>query len=400
MTGSASREPASMNAASKVLLTTSVALVGMSASQAAEAQYFSSEGRSGHYADMFLAGTQKTSIEQNVMATVRVSNNFGEIEIRDFVVNCNRHNAQVLDDANVGHAIRVKQTPSGAEKFTWELWQAVCRKGFAKISKRPAPSPPLEKLPDQVSISFDGSLFSIPVKRPDRKENLSNLVEAKVDAERVSLYCDTDNGTVYWADSKALVGIGSDLADELNSDVPTGLVSRSQAVWNGICRYGLNQVANNKTTPVEPPAKPAERVDPQPAATPSPSQSSSSQQPHGEAAEYISTVYETYILAKAICDLSYSSSFGLNGAKARMKEMDNFAGSQGIDIQSLWDKATDKMEKDADYKLFQLYKTMPIEPSDRVRFSGGCSRITPLITAGVDSYLSKFAGQSKIKKDF
>jgi len=135
-------------------------------------------------------------------------------------------------------------------------------------------------------------------------------------------------------------------------------------------------------------------VQPDPPASPLP------QQADDEAAEYISTVYETYILAKAICDLSYSGSFGLNSAKARMKEMDNFAGSQGIDIQSLWDKATNKMEKDADYKLFQLYKTMPIEPSDRVRFSGGCSRITPLITAGVDSYLSKFAGQSGIKKDF
>ncbi|MCZ7912279.1 hypothetical protein O9X94_23380 [Agrobacterium leguminum] len=386
-----------MNAANKFLLTTSVALVGMSASQAAEAQYFSSEGRSGHYADMFLAGTQKTSIEQNVMAAVRVSSNFGEIEIRDFVVNCNHHNAQVLDDANVNHAIRVRQTPSSAEKFTWELWQAVCRKEFAKISKRPAPSATLEKLPDQVSISFDGSLFSIPVKRLGRKENLSNLVEAKVDAERVSLYCDADNGTAYWADKKALVGIGSDLAEELNGDVSAELVSRSQALWNGICRYGLDRVASNKTTPVEPPTKPTEQVAD---VKPDPLASSSSQQPHGEAAEYISTVYETYILAKAICDLSYSGSFGLNGAKARMKEMDNFAGSQGIDIQSLWNKATNKMEKDADYKLFQLYKTMPIEPSDRVRFSGGCSRITPLITAGVDSYLSKFAGQSGIKKDF
>lgn len=160
-----------MNAANKVLLMTGVALFGVSASQAAQAQYFSSEGRSGHYGDMFLAGTQKTSIEQNVMATVRVSNNFGEIEIRDFVVNYNSHNAQVLDDRNVKHRIRVKQTPSGAEKFTWELWQAVCRKEFAKISKRPAPSETLKKLPDQVSISFDGSLFSIPVKRLDRKDN-------------------------------------------------------------------------------------------------------------------------------------------------------------------------------------------------------------------------------------
>lgn len=386
-----------MNAANKFLLTTSVALVGMSVSQAAEAQYFSSEGRSGHYADMFLAGTQKTSIEQNVLTTVRVSNNFGEIEIRDFVVNCNRHNAQVLDDANVNHRIRVKQTPSSAEKFTWELWQAACRKEFAKISKRAPPSTTLEKLPDQVSISFDGSLVSIPVKQSDRKENLSNLVEAKVDAERVSLYCDTDNGTAYWADKKALVGIGGDLVEELNGDVSAELVSRSQALWNGICRYGLDLVASSKTTPVEPPTKPTEQVAD---VKPDPLASSSSQQPHGEAAEYISTVYETYILAKAICDLSYSGSFGLNGAKARMKEMDNFAGSKGIDIQSLWDKATDTMEKDADYKLFQLYKTMPIEPSDRVRFSGGCSRITPLITAGVDSYLSKFAGQSGIKKDF
>ncbi len=389
-----------MNAANKVLLTTGVALFGMSASQAAQAQYFSSEGRSGHYADMFLAGTQKTSIEQNVMATVSVSNNFGEIEIRDFVVNCNRYNAQVLDDANVGYAIRVKQTPSSAEKFTWELWQAVCRKDFAKISKRPAPSPTLEKLPDQVSISFDGSLLSIPVKRLGRKENLSNLVEAKVDAEWVSLYCDTDNGTAYWTDKKALVGVGSDLAEQLNGDVPAELVSRSQALWNGICRYGLDQVANNKTTPVESPTKQTERSDVQPDVKPDPPVSSLPQQSDDEAAEYISTVYETYILAKAICDLSYSGSFGLNSAKARMKEMDNFAGSQGIDIQSLWDKATNKMEKDADYKLFQLYKTMPIEPSDRVRFSGGCSRITPLITAGVDSYLSKFAGQSAIKKDF
>lgn len=390
-----------MNAANKILLTTTVALFGMSASQIAYAQYFSSEGRSGHYADMFLAGTQKTSIEQNMMATVRVSNNFGEIEMRDFVVNCNRHNAQVLDDANVNQAIRVKQTPSSAEKFTWELWQAVCGKEFAKISKRPAPSPTLEKLPDQVSISFDGSLFGILVKRLDRKENLSNLVEAKVDAERVSLYCDTDNGTAYWADKKALVGIGSDLVEELNGDVSAELVSRSQAVWSGICRYGLDRVASNETTPVEPPTKPTEQVaDVKPDPLASSSSSSSSRQPHGEAAEYISTVYETYILAKAICDLSYSGSFGLNGAKARMKEMDNFARSQGIDIQSLWDKATNKMEKDADYKLFQLYKTMPIEPADRVRFSGGCSRITPLITAGVDSYLSKFAGQSAIKKDF
>lgn len=389
-----------MNAANKVLLTTGVALFGMSTSQAAQAQYFSSEGRSGHYADMFLAGTQKTSIEQNVMATVRISNNFGEIEIRDFVVNCNRYNAQVLDDANVGYAIRVKQTPSSAEKFTWELWQAVCRKDFAKISKRPAPSPTLEKLPGQVSISFDGSLLSIPVKRLGRKENLSNLVEAKVDAEGVSLYCDTDNGTAYWTDKKALVGVGSDLAEELNNDVPAELVSRSQALWNGICRYGLDQVVNNKTTPVESPTKQTEPSDVQPDVKPDPPVSSLPQQSDDEAAEYISTVYETYILAKAICDLSYSGSFGLNSAKARMKEMDNFAGSQGIDIQSLWDKATNKMEKDADYKLFQLYKTMPIEPSDRVRFSGGCSRITPLITAGVDSYLSKFAGQSGIKKDF
>ncbi len=238
-----------MNAASKVLLSTGVALVGMSAPQVVHAQYFSSEGRSGHYADMFLIGTQKTSIEQNVMATVRTSNNFGEIEIRDFVVNCNRQNAQILDDANVSHAIRVKQTPSGAEKFTWELWQAVCRKDFAKISERSAPSPSLEKLPDQVSISFGGSLFNIPVKRLDRRENLSNLVEAKVDAERVSLYCDTDNGTAYWADKKALVGIGSDLVEELNGDVSAELVSRSQALWNGICRYGLDRVASNKTTP-------------------------------------------------------------------------------------------------------------------------------------------------------
>ncbi|WP_418135858.1 hypothetical protein [Agrobacterium sp. El2ro-1b] len=386
-----------MNAANKVLLTTGVALFGMSTPRAAEAQYFSSEGRSSHYADMFLTGTQKTSIEQNVMATVRISNNFGEIEIRDFVVNCNRQNAQILDDANVNHAIRVKQTPSSAEKFTWELWQAVCQKEFAKISKRAAPSPTLEKLPDQVSISFDGSLFRIPVKRLDRKESLSNLVEAKVDAERVLLYCDADNGTVYWTDKKALVGVGSDLAEELNGDVPAELVSRSQALWNGICRYGLDQVASIETTPVEPPTKPTERVAD---VKPDPRASSSSQQPHDEAAEYISTVYETYILAKAICDLSYSGSFGLNSAKTRMKEMDNFAGSQGIDIQSLWDKATKKMEKDADYKLFQLYKTMPIEPTDRVRFSGGCSRITPLISAGVDSYLSKFAGQSGIKKDF
>lgn len=400
MIGSMSREPASMNAANKILLTTGVALVGMSAPKAAEARYFSSEGRSGHYADMFLTGTEKTSIEQNVVATVRFSNNLGEIETRDFVVNCNRHNAQVLDDANVNHAIRVRQTPSSAEKSTWELWQAVCRKDFAKISKRSAPSPSLEKLPDQVSISFDGSLFSIPVKRLDRKDNLSNLVEAKVDAEPISLYCDTDNGTAYWSDKKALVGVSSDLAEELNGDVPAELVSRSQALWNGICRYGLDQVAHNKIAPVEPPTKPTERVDLQPADTVNPPPSSSLQQPHDEAAEYISTVYETYILAKAICDLSYSGSFGLNSAKARMKEMDNFAGSQGIDIQSLWDKATNKMEKDVDYKLFQLYKTMPIEQSDRVRFSGGCSRITPLITAGVDSYLSKFAGQSGIKKDF
>ncbi|MDH6295332.1 hypothetical protein [Agrobacterium fabrum] len=57
------------------------------------------------------------------------------------------------------------------------------------------------------------------------------------------------------------------------------------------------------------------------------------------------------------------------------------------------------MEKDADYKLFQLYTTMPVEPFDRFRFPGGCGRITSLITAGVDSYLSKFAGQSGIKKD-
>ncbi|EMS99435.1 hypothetical protein H009_02443 [Agrobacterium tumefaciens str. Cherry 2E-2-2] len=389
-----------MNAANKVLLTTGVALVGMSAPQAAEAQYFSSGGRSGHYADMFLAGTQKTSIEQNLMATVRISNNFGEIEIRDFVVNCNRHNAQVLDDGNVNHRIRVKQTPSSAEKFTWELWQAVCQKEFAKISRRSTPSTRLEKLPDQVSISFDGRLFSIPTKRLDRKDNLSNLVEAKVDAERISLYCDTDNGTAYWTDKKALVGVSTDLAEELNGDVPAELVSRSQVLWSGICRYGLDQVANNKTMPVASPTRSTERSNVQPDVKPNPPASSSSQQPHDEAAEYISTVYETYILAKAICDLSYSGSFGLNSAKARMKEMDNFAGSQGIDIQSLWDKATNKMEEDADYKLFQLYKTMPIEPSDRVRFSGGCSRITPLITAGIDSYFQKFAGQSRTKKDF
>ncbi|WP_288431113.1 hypothetical protein, partial [uncultured Agrobacterium sp.] len=54
----------------------------------AEAQYFSSDGRSGFYADAFLMSVQKTLVGDNRVAAVRLSNNRGETETRDYVVNC------------------------------------------------------------------------------------------------------------------------------------------------------------------------------------------------------------------------------------------------------------------------------------------------------------------------
>lgn len=389
-----------MTAANKAILSAGAIFSALIMSAPAEAQYFSSDGRSGFYADAFLMNVQKTSVGDNRVAAVRLSNNRGETETRDYVVNCNRHFAQVLDDNNVNHQLQPSKPPSSADKMIWELWQAVCRKEFAKVSKRGDAIAPLRNLPSEIPLNFNGISVKVSVREADSETVLVNLVEVSVDdgkRQTVYLYCDTENSTAYWKNEHALIGINEEMAAELNDGTSPELVNLSQAVWEATCLYGLNDESESNLTAsiaeVQQPSvmasnemapPPAKQVETKP----------------NEAEELVSGMYENYILTKALCELSDYGDYSQRNLKTKLQKLDEFAILQKLDTKQLWDSAARKMEKDSNYMLFSLYKGLPLETSDRITFSNNCMQMASMTGAAIDSYIAKYSGKPAVQKDF
>jgi len=389
-----------MTAANKPVIGAGAVFLALMMSASAEAQFFSAEGRSGFYADAFLINVQKTSVADNHVAAVRVSNNRGETETRDYVVNCNRHFAQVLDDSNLDHELEPSKTPSNAEKMNWELWHAVCRKEFAKVSKRGEPIQALKNLPSEMPLDFKGKSVKLTVKEADSETVLLNLVEVSVDdgkRQTAYLYCDPENSTAYWKNKHALIGINEKMAAELNDGASANLVSLSQIIWKATCRYGLSDESVS-VTPASPPETPKASVDVK-SDTPPPA-TKQFETKLGEAQELVSGLYENYIVNKALCELSDYGDYSQRKLKAKLQRLDELAVSQGLDTKALWDRAARKMEKDSNYMLFKLYKGMPLEASDRISFSNSCTQMSSVNVAAIESYVAKYSGQSGIQKDF
>ncbi|WHA41915.1 hypothetical protein [Agrobacterium larrymoorei] len=389
-----------MTAANKVIFGAGALFSLFVISAPAEAQYFSSDGRSGFYADAFLMKVQKTSVGDNRMAAVRLSNNRGEIETRDYVVNCNRHFAQVLDDNNVNHELQPSKTPSSADKMNWELWHAVCRKEFAKVSKRGEPIASLKTLPSEIPLNFDGKSVRVTVKEADSETVMLNLVEVSVDdgkRQTAYLYCDPENSTAYWNNTHVLIGINEEMAAELNDGASASLVSLSQTIWKATCRHGLNEESIS-LKPAPPPETPKASVDVKSETPPPPAKQVETKL--GEAEELVSGLYENYIVNKALCELSDYGDYSQRNLKAKLQKLDELAVSQRLDTKALWDRAARKMEKDSNYMLFKLYKGMPLEASDRISFSNSCTQMSSMNGAAIDSYIEKYSGKSTIQKDF
>ncbi|WHA43227.1 hypothetical protein [Agrobacterium larrymoorei] len=389
-----------MTAANKVRLGAGAIFSVLMISVPAEAQYFSSDGRSGFYADAFLMKVQKTSVGDNRMAAVRLSNNRGETETWDYVVNCNRHFSQVLDNNNINHELQPSKPPSSADKMNWELWHAVCRKEFAKVSKRGEPIAPLKNLPSEIPLNFDGKSVKVTVKEADSETVLLNLVEVSVDdgkRQTAYLYCDPENSTAYWKNEHALIGINEEMAAELNNGASANLVSLSQTIWKATCRYGLDDEFIG-LKPAFPPETPEATGDAKSETPPRPTEQVETKL--GEAEELVSGLYENYIVNKALCELSDYGDYSQRNLKAKLQKLDELAVSQRLDTKALWDRAARKMEKDSNYMLFKLYKGMPLEASDRISFSNSCTQMSSMNGAAIDSYIEKYSGKSAIQKDF
>lgn len=389
-----------MTAANKAILSAGAVFSALMMPAPAHAQYFSSDGRSGFYADAFLMSVQKTSVGDNRVAAIRLSNNRGETETRDYVVNCNRHFAQVLDDNNVNHQLQPSKPPSSAEKMNWELWQAVCRKEFAKVSTRGEPTASLKNMPSEIPINFDGKSVKVTVKETDSETVLLNLVEVSVDdgkRQTAYLYCDPENSTAYWENEHALIGTNEEMAAELNEGVSANLLSLSQTIWKATCRYGLKD-ESVAVKPASLPETPKPSVAAKSETLPPPAKQVETKL--GEAEELVSGLYENYIVNKALCELSDYGDYSQRNMKAKLQKLEELADSQKIDTKAIWDRAARKMEKDSNYMLFKLYKGMPLEASDRIGFSNSCSQMSSMNGAAIDSYIAKYSGKPSIQKDF
>lgn len=191
-----------MNAANRRLLIAGIAVILSTTAFTANAQYFSSEGRSGLYREYFLQSVEATGVEDNRIVTVIASDNRGESETSEFVVNCNDTMAQVLDGDNLNHQIDIRKEPSSADRLYWELWFSVCRKDSAKLSKRAEILNRLEALNGKTELSLQDTPYTVRLQSLDYSKSIANLVRADVQrkgkkgSEKAYVYCDADTGTV------------------------------------------------------------------------------------------------------------------------------------------------------------------------------------------------------------
>ncbi|NKB83731.1 hypothetical protein HED51_11245 [Ochrobactrum grignonense] len=169
-----------MNAANRRLLIAGFAVILSTTAFTANAQYFSSEGRSGLYREYFLQSVEATGVEDNRIVTVIASDNRGESETSEFVVNCNDTMAQVLDGDNLNHQIDVRKEPFSADRLYWELWFSVCRKDSAKLSKRAEIQKRLKTLSGKTELSLKDAHYTVRLQSLDYSKSIANLVRADV----------------------------------------------------------------------------------------------------------------------------------------------------------------------------------------------------------------------------
>lgn len=371
----------------------------VSAASPAFAQYFSSEGRSGLYREYFLQGVEATGLEDNRIATVIASDNRGESETNEFVVNCNDTMAQVLDGDNLNHQIDVRKEPSSADRLYWELWFAACRKDVAKLSKRAEIHNRLETLNGKTELSLKDTPYTVRLQSLDYSKTIANLVEADVQrkgkkgSEKAYVYCDADSGTAYWKQKKVLIGIEQTLAEELNRDVDPELISLSDALWAEACGQTASKPIHETASNAVPQSKVA-RAEESDASRKSPFAVK-------EARNALSDIYQNYLLVKGFCEYHVAPERQMAPLKAKLKQVDVVASSLSLDAGAIWTDTAKKMEKDGTYKLMQLYKLMPVGFEDRMRFANACKQTGAALNAILDDYLSKYGGvKMSIEKDF
>lgn len=388
-----------MNAANRRLLIAGISVVFSTTTFTANAQYFSHEGRSGLYREYFLQNVDATGLGDNRIATVIASDNRGESETSEFVVNCNDTMAQVLDDDNLNHRLDVRKEPSGADRLYWELWFAACRNDVAKLSKRTEIQTRLETLNGKTELSLRDMPYTVRLQSLDYSKTIANLVGADVQptgqkgSEKAYVYCDADSGTVYWKQKKALIGIEKTLAEELNSQASSELISLSDALWGETCGQSASKPIREMASNAASQSKDAHAEE----------SNSSGKSPSAskEARNALSDIYQTYLLVKGFCDYHVAPERQMAPLKAKLKQVDLVAASLSLDTGTIWADTAKKMEKDDNYKLMQLYKMMPVGFEDRMRFANACKQTGAALNAILDDYLSKYGGvKMSIEKDF
>jgi len=388
-----------MNAADRRLLIAGIAVVSSTMAFTANAQHFSSEGRSGLYREYFLQGVEATGVEDNRIATVIASDNRGGNETSEFVVNCNDTMAQVLDGDNRNHQIDIRKEPSSADRLYWELWFAACRNDVEKLSKRTEIQTRLKTLNGKTELSLKDMPYTVRLQSLDYSKTIANLVKADIQrkgqkgSEKAYVYCDADSGTVYWKQRKALIGIDQTLAEELNRDVNPELISLSDALWAEACGRSASKPIRETASNAAPQSNDAHAEE-----------SNSSRKPPSTAKDArtaLSDIYQNYLMVRGFCEYHVAPEGQMAPLKAKLKQVDLIAKSLSLDTDSIWEDTAKKMEKDGTYKLMQLYKMMPVDFEDRMRFANACEQTGAALNVLLDDYLSKYGGvKMSIEKDF
>ncbi|QWK79427.1 hypothetical protein [Ochrobactrum sp. BTU1] len=355
-----------MNAASKLLWSFGLMLYGSVVSGAAHAQFFSSSGRSGLESEFFLQKIESTGLEDNHIAKVISYNNRAQQEIREYVVNCNPYMPQVLDSDDESHPIDIKNDPSSAEQTIWELWHAVCNKEFARISKRPPLQENLAMVDIMTEPEFNGTPYSLHYQALDYSKNLSNMV--KVDAyvgkkklfDTAYSHCDEDSGTVYWKGQKLLIGANDAVEHDLNSNIKDEkLIALSKTIWNGACNAASTNATRRDHTPNEASLK--QVINPEITANKTEiTPKSKLVKTPKDAEKAITEAYEAYMLSKFLCEYHNAGERKIASLKSKLKQLDDVAKIQKINVEMLWQKATNSFQKSANYQLMQAYKALPI----------------------------------------
>lgn len=389
-----------MNAVTKRASFIGLATLLVSSAYPALAQSFALEGRSGNYREFFLQDVELAGIEDNRIATVVGSDNRGRHETSEFVVNCNDTMPQVLSPDAVTSKIDIRSEPSNADRMIWQLWFAACRKEYGKLSARPAISKRLSSLNMETKLAANNKSYAVKLSSLDYSKTLANLV--KVDVQTVNrkpvetayAYCDVDSATVYWQQKNSLVGIEGTLSEELNERSDKGLVTLSNAVWKAACEEPEQNTSKvSAPSPIDSskqPSNPEKKI----VETAKPKTVEAQR-------KTISEIYQHYLLVKGFCEYHHFPEQQLEPLRTKLKLMDTVAASQSLNTNEIWEQAAKNAESDGNYKLMQIYKMMPVEFEDRIRFSNACEQTGAALKLMIDGYVSEYGKiESRIEKDF